>query len=96
MTRRQQATVLCVVTLALWLRCGWSMRMMSLLVGLAMVRCNLRQAEVDAIRSTAEPYTLSVKKRARRLSVAAHDFARRSLAVSKPSQLGGGGKAHQR
>jgi hypothetical protein len=40
---------------------------------------------MDAIVSTADPYTQSVRKRARRLSVAAGDFARRSIggAVNK-------------
>lgn len=43
--------------------------------------------QVDYIITHAEPYTQSVKKSARRLSIAATDFARRNL---------GGAKAHAR
>ena len=45
--------------------------------------------QVDAIVSTAEPYAQSARKRARRLSVAAGDFARRSMG-------GTGSKFHAR
>lgn len=45
LSRWQQAAVLCVGTLVVWLHCAWPTRLMSAFVGLATVRCNLRQAE---------------------------------------------------
>lgn len=50
------------------------------------MRCQLKPAEVQRIIELAEPYTQTVRKQTRRVSVAATDFAFRSL----------GGKSHAR
>ncbi|GAB4823546.1 hypothetical protein N2152v2_010592 [Parachlorella kessleri] len=79
LSRKQKAAGLSVLLIMLWVRSSWSTRLVALLVGALAVRCHLKPAEVDAIRTHAEPYTQSVKKSARRLSIAATDFAHRTL-----------------
>lgn len=80
LTRKQKAAMLLTTLATLWLRTVWPTRCAALLLGALAVRCHLDPAEVDAIVACAEPYTQSVRKRARRMSMAASDFANRALA----------------
>ncbi|KAL4435169.1 hypothetical protein ABPG77_001851 [Micractinium sp. CCAP 211/92] len=86
LSRKQKALVLALLLGSLWLRSAWSTRFVALLVGALAVRCHLKPAEVERIIAIAEPYTMSVRKRASRMSLAAADFAMRSV----------GGKTHMR
>lgn len=79
LSRKQKAGTLLAVVFFLWLRSSWTNRLIGMLLGTLAVRCNLKPAEVAAIREHAAPLTMSVKKRAARLSVAASDFAHRTL-----------------
>eukprot|EP00873_Tetraselmis_striata_P022449 jgi/Tetstr1/442713/TSEL_030803.t1 len=53
---------------SMWLNASLSNRLISLAVGVIAIRCQLDSNEVESIRATAEPYTMSVKKTASRVS----------------------------
>jgi len=78
-SRKQKAAGLFVLICTIWMRISWSNRLIGLLMGALAIRCNLKPAEVAAIREHAAPLTISVKKRAARMSIAASDFAQRTL-----------------
>jgi Na+/H+ antiporter NhaA len=78
-TRKQQAAVFLLVMSLLWVWSTWFYRFIGILIGAMTIRCNLKPAEIDAIRQHAAPLTTGVKKRAARLSIAANDFAQRTL-----------------
>lgn len=86
LSRKHKAVVLAILLGSLWLRSSWPTRFVALLVGALAVRCQLKPAEVERIIAIAEPYTMSVRKRASRMSMAAQEFAMRSV----------GGKSHLR
>lgn len=79
LTRKQRALVLLTGLMVMWMRSAWATRFIAVFLGALAVRCNLKPAEVEAIRQHAAPLTMSVKKRAARLSLAATDFAHRTL-----------------
>lgn len=78
-TRKQRAAVFLLVMSLLWVWSTWFYRIIGVLIGAMAIRCNLKPAEIDAIRQHAAPLTTGVKKRAARLSIAASDFAQRTL-----------------
>jgi hypothetical protein len=86
LSRRQRFGALAFGGGALFLRCAWPTRVIGTFVAALAVRCCLKPAEVEALREHAAPLTMSVKKRAARLSLAASGFAERTL----------GAKAHAR
>ncbi|KAL6785256.1 RTN1 [Auxenochlorella protothecoides x Auxenochlorella symbiontica] len=81
LTRRHKALALVAALTALWLVSGWATRGAALLAGGLAARCHLRPAELDAIAAHAEPYTQSVRKKARRMSRAAAGFATSRLGM---------------
>eukprot|EP00887_Chlorella_sp_A99_P008128 scaffold12.g8128.t1 len=84
LSRKQKLLVLAALLLVLLVHSAWSTRLCALLLGALAIRCQLKPAEVQRIQQIAEPYTQTVRKQTRRVSMAATDFALRSL----------GGKAH--
>ncbi|KAH7623800.1 hypothetical protein Ndes2526B_g01047 [Nannochloris sp. 'desiccata'] len=83
LTRKQQVISVFSVLCFLWMRSSWTSRLCGVLMAALTVRCNLKPAEMAALREHAAPFTQSVKKRAARFSVAASDFAVRTLGTSK-------------
>jgi hypothetical protein len=83
LTRKQQVISVFSVLCFLWMRSSWTSRLCGVLIAALTVRCNLKPAEMASLREQAAPFTQSVKKRAARLSVAASDFAVRTLGTSK-------------
>ena len=79
LTRKQRAGAALSLLFCVWMRSSWTTRFIGMFVAAMVVRCNLKPAEVEAIREHAAPLTLSVKKRAARFSLAATDFATRTL-----------------
>jgi Reticulon len=82
-TRKQQVISVFSVLCFLWMRSSWTSRLCGMLMAALIVRCNLKPAEMAALREKAAPLTRSVKKRAARFSVAANDFAVRTLGNNK-------------
>ncbi|KAK2078111.1 hypothetical protein QBZ16_003979 [Prototheca wickerhamii] len=88
LTRRQKGLALVLSVAGLWSLVSWPTRLTAVLAGALAIRANLRPTEVEAIMSHAAPYTQSVQKRARRLSIAAAGFASSRLGRHvKPRQL---------
>ena len=88
LTRRQKGLALVLSLAGLWSLVSWPTRLTAVLAGALAIRANLRPTEVEAIMSHAAPYTQSVQKRARRLSIAAAGFASSRLGRHvKPRQL---------
>ena len=83
LSRRQQAGGLLAAVVFIWLKSSWVNRCIGMFLGALAVRCSLKPAEVAALREHAAPLTMSVKKRAARLSLAATDFAHRTLGTAK-------------
>lgn len=79
LTRKQQAGGALSVLFFVWMRSSWTTRFVGIFIAAMSVRCSLKPAEVAAIREHAAPLTQSVKKRAARFSMAATDFATRTL-----------------
>jgi len=87
LTRKQQAISVFAVLCFLWMRSSWTSRLCGVLIAALIVRCNLKPAEMTALREQAAPFTQSVRKKAARFSVAASDFAVRTLGTSKTHSL---------
>jgi hypothetical protein len=86
LTRKQQIVSVFAVLCFLWMRSSWTSRLCGILMGALTIRCNLKPAEMAAIREKAAPFSQSVKKRAARFSVAASDFAVRTLGTKTHSR----------
>ncbi|KAK9816627.1 hypothetical protein WJX72_003011 [[Myrmecia] bisecta] len=79
LSRKAKAGMLGVGLLCLWVNSNWTTCSLTLLMGLLIVRCHLSAKEVAAISTTAAPMVKSAKKRVKRMSLVAADFARHSL-----------------
>ena len=77
--RRQQNVLALALLSFAWMWTSWSNRIIGLLMALMAIRRNLTPQELTIIREQAAPLTQSVKKSARRFSMAATDFAHRAL-----------------
>jgi hypothetical protein len=86
LTRKQQVLSVFSVLCFLWMRSSWTSRLCGILMGALTIRCNLKPSEIAALREKAAPLTLSCKKRAARFSVAASDFAVRTLGTKTHSR----------
>lgn len=81
LTKFQRNGTIVFLLFSCWVCSGWSNRMIGLLMILLWVRCTLKPHEMKAIREQAAPLTRSVKKSARRWTMAfqeASEFASRS------------------
>lgn len=74
LSRKQKFLAMGLAIFYVWMNMSWSSRCVAVLVTALAVRCTLKPAEVAALREHAAPLTMSVKKRAARLSIAATDF----------------------
>ena len=81
LTKFQRNGTIVFLLFSCWVCSGWSNRLIGLLMVLLWIRCTLRPHEMKAIREQAAPLTRSVKKSARRWTMAfqeASEFASRS------------------
>jgi len=76
LNRRQKNSLAIVALLSFWFYTSWINRLFGSFVALLAVRCTLKPEEIDSIKMQTAPLTRSVKKSARRFSVAATDFVR--------------------
>lgn len=68
LSRAHAVGIQLLLLVSLWLNSSLATRLISLVVGTIAIRCQLAPNEVESIRATAEPYTMSVKKTASRVS----------------------------
>ena len=86
LTRKQQAGGVFLLLSVIWMRSSWASRLVGVFIAALGVRCTLKPAEMAVIRQRAAPLSMSVKKKALRLSMVASDFAVRTLGSKSPYQ----------
>jgi len=78
-TRKRRILAITILCLFVWYRSSWPSRISAILTGLLAIRCSLKPHEIAVIREQTAPLTRSVKKSARRFSIAANEFAQKTL-----------------
>eukprot|EP00890_Picochlorum_soloecismus_P004198 jgi/Picsp_1/477/NSC_00475-R1_hypothetical protein COCSUDRAFT_54200 [Coccomyxa subellipsoidea C-169] len=78
-TRKRRIIAITILCLFIWCRSSWPSRISAILTGLLAIRCSLKPHEIAVIREQTAPLTQSVKKSARRFSIAANEFAQKTL-----------------
>ena len=68
MSTKQRRLSIVAVAASLWISFDWANRVIGLLMALLCVRMTMTQTEVDKLREVGAPLTMSVKKKAARMS----------------------------
>lgn len=68
MNTRQRRLSIAAIAASLWLAFDWPNRLVGMLMALLCVRMTMSQAEVEKLRDQTAPLTMSVKKKAARMS----------------------------
>ncbi|KAK9826670.1 hypothetical protein WJX74_009090 [Apatococcus lobatus] len=87
LSRRSKLCAIAGLIMLIWIISPWPTRLMLLLNGMVAIRCHLQPGEVKAVRDAAKPYTKSVGRNAKRLSMAASGaFVAAGRRMSTPSR----------
>jgi hypothetical protein len=78
-TRKRRILAITILCFFVWYLSSWPSRISGILTGLLAIRCSLKPHEIAVIREQTAPLTQSVKKSARRFSLAANEFAQKTL-----------------
>ncbi len=84
---KQRRLSIAAISVSLWLAADWPNRLIGLLMALLCVRMTMSQAEVEKLRDHTAPMTMSVRKKAARMSRRVSLVSSLALSLSCPLSL---------